>query len=145
MNQTELGSPPGVFQLSGPAAHSAQPHSVTTQSHASIEQELAPIQDLESDACWCAFGGAAPSPSCYISPRNTGPLSLNQPFTLRLTDWRSKQTTTRPGTYSGNCCPDSGPTCPRVPQTPSTCLSGRCSSLQQYFSRFPCFPLPHHP
>jgi hypothetical protein len=46
--RAEAGSLPGVFQLSGPAAHSAQPNSVATPSHAAIEQALAPIQGLAS-------------------------------------------------------------------------------------------------
>jgi hypothetical protein len=44
--QAESGCPPGVFRLSGPAAHSAQPHSVATPSHPAGHQTMAPIQTL---------------------------------------------------------------------------------------------------
>jgi hypothetical protein len=47
--QAESGFPPGVLQLSGPAAHSsAQTHSVATPPHAVAHQALAPIQGLAS-------------------------------------------------------------------------------------------------
>jgi hypothetical protein len=42
--QAESGFPPSVFQLSGPAAHSAQAHSFATLSHAAAHQGMAPVQ-----------------------------------------------------------------------------------------------------
>ncbi len=53
--QAESGFPPGVFQLSGPAAHGSSGHSVATQSHATTHQAMSPIQGLASALHWHTF------------------------------------------------------------------------------------------
>jgi hypothetical protein len=54
-HSTESCFPPGDFQLSGPAAQSAQPYSVATPSHTAAHQAMAPVQGAAPALRWHAL------------------------------------------------------------------------------------------